>query len=361
MAVDVIQAKYDQLNEVSRRFGAQAQAGSDVQTIIERSLRSLQDGGWQGRGAAAFFSEMNNQVTPALGRLSAALYDAQVVTVRIRAVLQAAEEEASRPFRGAPVAVAPSGQSNASQNAGWWSGISEWIHGGLDVVGFVPGFGEVADGANALIYLGEGRYLEAGISAAAMIPILGDVGKAGKWVVKGGKEILEEGAERAVKKGAKEAAERLGREGAEDFLRFGDLAPKATYVRNGYEYVTDEAGRVAHVGGDLRLDTGMRTSHQTEVGQVGLPGDEGGHLIGSRFGGTPEGVNLVPQNMNLNRGAWKRMENDWAMALDQGKSVKVDIRLLYPPGNSARPAVFEVQYWIDGQRRIKTFRNQPGG
>jgi WXG100 family type VII secretion target len=361
MSIDIIQAKYDQLDGVARRFGEQAQAGRDLQAGIERSLRSLQDGGWHGRGAAAFFAEMNNQVTPALGRLSAALTDAQAVTIRIRAILQAAEEEASRPFRGAPVAAVPAGQSTAGQNASWWGGISEWIHGGLDVAGFVPGFGEIADGANALIYLGEGRYVEAGISAAAMIPILGDVGKAGKWVVKGGKEVLEEGAERAIKEGAEEAAERVGREGAEDFLRFGDLAPKATYVRNGYEYATDEAGRVARVGGDLRLDTSVRTPHQTEVGQIGLPGDEGGHLIGSRFGGTPEGVNLVPQNMNLNRGAWKRMENDWATALGQNKPVKVDIRVLYPPGNSARPAVFEVQYWIDGQRRIKTFRNQPGG
>lgn len=361
MAVDIIQAKYDQLDGIAHRFGEQAQASRSVQASIERGLRSLQDGGWHGRGAAAFFAEMNNQVTPALGRLSAALLEAQAVTGKISAVLQAAEEEASRPFRGAPVATTPAGQGNAGQNTSWWDGIGEWVHGGLDVAGFIPVIGEIADGANALIYLGEGRYVEAGISAAAMIPILGDVGKAGKWVVKGGKEILGEGAERVIKEGAEEAAERLGREGTEGFLRFGDLAPKATYVRNGYEYATDEAGRVARVGGDLRLDTGVRTPHQTEVGQAGLPGDEGGHLIGSRFGGTPEGVNLVPQSMNLNRGAWKRMENQWATALDQGKPVKVDIRLIYPPGNSARPAVFEVEYWIDGQRRYRTFRNQPGG
>ena len=34
-----------------------------------------------------------------------------------------------------------------------------------------------------------------------MIPILGDVGKAGKWGVKTGKELLEEGDERVAKEG----------------------------------------------------------------------------------------------------------------------------------------------------------------
>ena len=84
----------------------------------------------------------------------------------------------------------------------WWDKVKEWVHGALDIAGLVPGLGEIADGANALIYLAEGRFIEAGISAVAMIPILGDVGKVGKWGVKAGKELLEEGAERLVKEGA---------------------------------------------------------------------------------------------------------------------------------------------------------------
>jgi hypothetical protein len=35
----------------------------------------------------------------------------------------------------------------------------DWTQGGLDVVGLVPGFGEIADGANGLIYLGRGDYV----------------------------------------------------------------------------------------------------------------------------------------------------------------------------------------------------------
>jgi hypothetical protein len=54
-----------------------------------------------------------------------------------------------------------------------WKNIKEAIHIGLDVAGQVPGIGEFADGANALFYLGEGDLMNAGISAASMIPIVG--------------------------------------------------------------------------------------------------------------------------------------------------------------------------------------------
>jgi hypothetical protein len=47
------------------------------------------------------------------------------------------------------------------------------IHTFLDVAGMVPVIGEFADGANALIYLAEGDYVNAGISAAALLPVGG--------------------------------------------------------------------------------------------------------------------------------------------------------------------------------------------
>lgn len=84
-------------------------------------------------------------------------------------------------------------------------------------------------------------------------------------------------------------------------------------------------------------------------------------MIATRFDGTAEGVNLVPQDANLNRGAWKRMENEWARALQEGKQVKVDVEVLYPPGNMSRPDVFQVKYWINGRKYLRTFENQPGG
>ena len=86
------------------------------------------------------------------------------------------------------------------------------MHGSLDAAGLIPGLGEIADGLNGLIYLGEGRYVEASISALAMIPILGDLGKAGKLGLAIGKEVLEEAAEKIVKETTEELVEKIVKE-----------------------------------------------------------------------------------------------------------------------------------------------------
>jgi len=73
MSADIIQVQYDQLEQIAVRFGQQAEAAAETQGRVQQSLRSLQSGGWEGRGAAAFFGEMSSEVLPALNRLSAAL------------------------------------------------------------------------------------------------------------------------------------------------------------------------------------------------------------------------------------------------------------------------------------------------
>lgn len=53
--------------------------------------------------------------------------------------------------------------------------------------------------------------------------------------------------------------------------------------------------------------------------------DDGGHLIGARFGGARTSENLFPQNRHLNRSAYKTLEKEWEVLLDQGNQVYVDI------------------------------------
>ncbi|WP_285593543.1 DUF6531 domain-containing protein [Actinomycetospora sp. NBRC 106378] len=86
----------------------------------------------------------------------------------------------------APPAPAPEEESGFS-----WSDLG---HAALDVAGLVPVVGEVADGANAAWYTAEGDYLNAGLSAAAMIPFAG-------WAatgIKGGIKVAD-----AVEAGAR--------------------------------------------------------------------------------------------------------------------------------------------------------------
>ncbi|MCB9235039.1 MAG: hypothetical protein H6581_25520 [Bacteroidia bacterium] len=58
----------------------------------------------------------------------------------------------------------------------------EGVHYALDVIGFIPGYGEVADGINAMMYAAEGRTGEALLSVGAMVPVEGVLPTLSKWL-----------------------------------------------------------------------------------------------------------------------------------------------------------------------------------
>lgn len=117
-----------------------------------------------------------------------------------------------------------------------------------------------------------------------------------------------------------------------------------TIVTNGKSYVPDEIR-----GGSAKLVN------------VGFQGDEVGHLIACIFDELGEKLNIVPMSGNLNKGAWKQMENTWATALKEVKQVKVKIDPVYSE-IGGRPESFNVSYSINGGQSIeRTFINAPGG
>ena len=148
----------------------------------------------------------------------------------------------------------------------------------------------------------------------------------------------------------------------------GKLEPNHKYKVGDHLYETDELGRVNRVSGKLDLTTRDRNTYQQgksakENGiKDGLIDDDGGHLVASIFDGAGEQINYAPMNSNLNRSAWKRMENTWGKALKipPPKEVKIDIKPIYE-GASKRPEAFKVRYWINGKKKTKFFKNEPGG
>ncbi|WP_181949606.1 DNA/RNA non-specific endonuclease, partial [Yersinia aleksiciae] len=139
--------------------------------------------------------------------------------------------------------------------------------------------------------------------------------------------------------------------------------PNTLYKVDGNKtYQTDDLGRVNAVEADLLSAVKDRNTYQQcKAGKCGLDGDEGGHLIASIFDGPGEKLNLVPMDGNLNKGAWKQMENTWANALKDGKQVNVKIEPVYS-GDSVRPESFKVRYSIDGGRPTSIdFENAPKG
>ena len=59
--------------------------------------------------------------------------------------------------------------------------------------------------------------------------------------------------------------------------------------------------------------------------------------------------NLVQTRRTINRGDYKRMENEIAKALQEGKWVSVHIKIEYN-GESGRPTKIRAEYIIDGKK-----------
>ena len=141
--------------------------------------------------------------------------------------------------------------------------------------------------------------------------------------------------------------------------------------------VDPDTNRPRSVSATIMDDAGAnpRGDNATEIGRLGNEGDHGGHLIAHRFMGDVPDTGIVPQAGNLNTGAWKKMENEWADWINkyqpaEGNHVEIDVNIDIDPPGAVRPDRFDVEYSVyevdaSGNRtrihRNRTeFENQPG-
>ena len=142
----------------------------------------------------------------------------------------------------------------------------------------------------------------------------------------------------------------------------GRLLPNHNYELNGHKHTTDAKGRIKTVEGELRPDPAKRNkSAQSGVGADDgrQSSDQGGHLIGSQFGGYRGVENLTPMDKEINnyhKGEWGKMEKRWAEDLKNGKSVKVKIEINYPD-DTARAGSFQVTEVVDGSKKVRVIEN----
>ncbi len=97
-----IRVEYDSLAEIAGRFARESEAIRA--TRLELSFRNdaLRAGDWIGRGARAFYAEMELDILPAITRLADALDNAERATLQIRARMQIAERDAAIVLAGRP-------------------------------------------------------------------------------------------------------------------------------------------------------------------------------------------------------------------------------------------------------------------
>jgi DNA/RNA non-specific endonuclease len=120
---------------------------------------------------------------------------------------------------------------------------------------------------------------------------------------------------------------------------------------NSAEWTLDARGRPVKVTATLtsvKPEAGDRgsgeLSAQDKIRALGKKGDDAGHMIGHRFMGDQGENNLFPQQGNFNKGAYKKLENEWADWIDRGCTVKVNVEL--SGGTSDRPDEVAVSYEV---------------
>jgi len=139
---------------------------------------------------------------------------------------------------------------------------------------------------------------------------------------------------------------------------FKDPELFASHRAGDYTYIQTEWGKSASGVLELCEKPERDAIAQREVGGEDRKfDDDGGHLIGVRFGGAPGSENLDAQNRQLNRGVFKAVENSWARALEDGDQVFVDVET-FKSEDSERPAAcmgYSITKHPDGSRECETF------
>lgn len=146
------------------------------------------------------------------------------------------------------------------------------------------------------------------------------------------------------------------------YKKNGVLLPNTEYTVNGNTYRTDEHGnKVSCDSEPTYTEDGSRNNKEQKEsgGEERQEDDDGGHIIAKILGGAEGEENLVPMRRTINRGDYKKMENEISKALQEGKKVTVHIDLEYD-GDSQRPSKIRAEYIIEGKKTIVEFDNKEG-
>jgi WXG100 family type VII secretion target len=99
MAAPKVRIDYQSMKQIAQAFARESEAAGRTLQSLQRAKDVLQGGDWIGKGAKAFYQEMDQEVLPGMRRLNQALGSASRVTLQIVQLLHGAEDEASAILR----------------------------------------------------------------------------------------------------------------------------------------------------------------------------------------------------------------------------------------------------------------------
>lgn len=113
MGNEIIQADYEELEGIAKRFAQQSEQNEQLFSTVRSHVDQLKNGGWQGRGANSFYEEMESELYPAVRRLVFALNAGKESTQQLSLIVREAEEEAAKIFGGSKEGSATSTNPNS--------------------------------------------------------------------------------------------------------------------------------------------------------------------------------------------------------------------------------------------------------
>jgi WXG100 family type VII secretion target len=136
---------YDSLTKIAQGFAQHAARASQTNRNLTQCMNTLKGGDWIGKGATAFYKEMEGEVMPAMVRLAKALEASDRVTRQIGKLIKQAEDDASRLFRldgiGGLLGGALAGAIGGALGGGLGGAIGEAVGGAGGVGGALGGGG----------------------------------------------------------------------------------------------------------------------------------------------------------------------------------------------------------------------------
>lgn len=137
MTAPRVRADFDVLGRIAQAFAKHASDTRQSLQRIKQQVDTLQSGDWIGKGANAFYQEMNSSVLPSFNRLVSSLERAGQDTKKMSDIMKRAEEEASTYFRldggtGAAAGGAASVASAATAGGATQAAAAGTIHFGAN-------------------------------------------------------------------------------------------------------------------------------------------------------------------------------------------------------------------------------------
>ena len=216
MSAAYLSISFSRMNEANRKVGKAGEEARYEGESLSRAISSLQVSDSRLRMKAEALSSLRSRINRRQGSLQAMGAHIDYAVRRFQEVdnlcaqrIKSNGSECAKLMglstqNGIYGSIVSGLNSIANQGKAAWDYIKkngnkilDCVQTGLDLIGLIPGLGEIADGINAGIYLLRGDYTGAALSLAAMIPIAGCAATAGKFIYKGLKACKQ--AEKIIK------------------------------------------------------------------------------------------------------------------------------------------------------------------